>query len=82
MAKPNNIIELRESLLDMYDMAVKDPKRMNQAKEVFNGAGKTIGTLKLEIEYALARGEQPDVPFLGKTSGILLKDSAKKLLSA
>jgi len=29
-----------------------------------NTAGKVIGTLKIELEYAMLRGEKPNIPFL------------------
>ena len=46
-------------------MAVKaDPRRVNQSKEISNGAGKTINMLKLAMEYAGRRGEKPEIPFI------------------
>ena len=82
MAKPTDINELRDSLLDAYDMLSKDPKRVVQVGELANTAGKVLGTIKAQMEYALARGEEPDIPFMGKTSGKQLTSNAKRLLAA
>lgn len=65
MAKPKNIEELRDELMDAYEMVKTDPRRGNQVKEMVNAAGKVIGTLKLQLEYALMRGERPVIAFLG-----------------
>jgi len=69
MANPKNIEELRDQLLDAYGWVKSDPRRANQVKEMANTAGKVIGTLKLQLEYALLRKEKPYIPFLGKTGG-------------
>jgi hypothetical protein len=81
MATPKDINELRTQLLDAFDWIKADPRRANQVKEMANCAGKAIAATKLQFEYAWARGEEPDIPFLGKTSGKPLKANAK-LLSA
>lgn len=51
-----------------------------------NAAGKVLGTIKCQLEYAMLRSEQPEIPFLGKTSGIpmhsLLKANGTKLIEA
>ncbi len=44
-----------------------------------NAAGKVINGLKLKLVYAALRAEEPDIPFLGKTSGRPLKANAKLL---
>lgn len=64
MAQPKNIEELRSDLLDVYQWVKADPRRANQCKEMTNAAGKIIGTLKLELEYAMLRKEQPNIAFL------------------
>lgn len=65
MPKPSNIEELRSELLDAFEWIKADPRRANQVKEMTNAAGKVIGTLKLQLEYAALRGEKPSVEFLG-----------------
>ena len=81
MAKPKDMTELRDSLLDAFETLKGDPKRMLQTKELTNTAGKIIGTVKSQLEYALLRGEEPEIPFMGKTSGKTLKPGARALMS-
>lgn len=63
--KPANIEDLRDQLLEAYEWVKADPRRGNQVKEMTNTAGKVIGTLKLQLEYAMLRGEKPSIEFLG-----------------
>lgn len=81
MAKPKDINELRDQLLDAFDWVKGDPRRANQVKEMTNAAGKILGTVKAQLEYAVIKGEDPEIQFLGKTSGKPLRSGAK-LLSA
>jgi hypothetical protein len=59
-----NIRELRKELCKIFndlrsgELAAKDAKEMN------NAAGKIIGTLKVELEYAALRQERPEIEFL------------------
>jgi len=69
MSKPKNISQLRDDLLDAFEMVKVDPRRANQVKEMSNAAGKILGTLKAELEYAVIRGEKPIIPFIGNTDG-------------
>lgn len=62
---PNNIKELRDDLLEIYSQLKKDPRRLAQAAELSNTAGKIIASAKLEIEYAVMRGEKPECDFIG-----------------
>ena len=79
MAKPKDITELRDQLLDAFDSVKCDPRRSMQVKEMSNAAGKVLGTVKAQLEYALLKGEEPEIPFLGKTSGRPLRSGAKLL---
>lgn len=45
-------------------MLKHDPRRIAQTCELANVAGKVIASCKLEFEVAVARKEQPDIPFL------------------
>ena len=65
MPKPENIEDLRDELLAAYEWVKTDPRRGNQVKEMANTAGKVIGTLKLQLEYAMLRQEKPCIAFLG-----------------
>lgn len=53
-------------------MLKADPKRHNQVKELSNTAGKILGSLKIELEYAAIRGETPVIPFIGE--GLMVAD--------
>ena len=78
---PTNIDELRLQLLDAFDSVRTDPRRVNQVKEMSNAAGKILGTVKCQLEYALLRSECPDIPFLGKTSGVPITAKVTKQLA-
>lgn len=79
MSSPKTINELRDQLLDAFEWVKTDPRRANQVKEMTNAAGKILGTVKAQMEYSLLKGEDPDIPFLGKTSGRPLRAGAKLL---
>jgi len=79
MAKPKDINELRDELLNAYEWVKADPRRANQVKEMTNAAGKILGTLKTQIEYSVLRCEEPDISFMGSTSGKPLKSGLKLL---
>lgn len=82
MARPKDIVELRDQLLDAYDLLAKDPKREGQVAELANTAGKVLATVKHQLEYAALRGEEPDIAFMGKTSGRPLPANSRRLLGA
>ena len=79
MSKPKDINELRDQLLDAFEWVKGDPRRANQVKEMTNAAGKILGTVKCQLEYAVIKGEEPDIPFLGKTTGRPIKGNIKLL---
>lgn len=79
MQNPENIEALRNELLTSFTELRQDPRRVIQAKELANLAGKVLGTVKAQMVYALARGEEPDIPFLGPTSGKPLKANVPEL---
>lgn len=80
---PQNIKQLRDDLLDAYNMLKLDPKRYNQVGELANTAGKIIQTVKLELEYCGMRGEEPNIDFLEygqqrlKTEAVKVIESGK-----
>ena len=63
---PENINELRSQLLEAFDWVRSDPRRANQVKEMTNTAGKILVSIRTEVEYCLLRGEEPEIPFMGK----------------
>lgn len=64
MPKITNINELRQDLIDAYESLKSDPRRVVQVAELANTAGKIIGSVKIELEYALLKKERPNLPFL------------------
>jgi len=64
MSKPKNINELREALLDAFEWVKADPRRAGQVQEMSNAAGKALSSVKIELEYSVARKEKPEIPFL------------------
>ena len=64
MQNITNINELRKDLIGAYEMLRADPKRVVQVGELANTAGKIIGSVKLELEYAALRKETPNITFL------------------
>lgn len=79
MPKPKDIHELTDELLEAYEWVKQDPRRVNQVSEMANVAGKILGSLKTQMQYAALKGEEPDIPFMGKTSGKPLKTGVKLL---
>lgn len=79
MPRITNINELRNDLLDQYDMLKRDPKRLNQCAELANTAGKVIASVKLELEFAAIRGETPECEFLKYNGSLSEKPSLKRL---
>ena len=80
MSAPKNITELRNELLESFDQVKRDPRRLAQAGELANTAGKIISTVKTQLEYCLLINEEPNIPFLGATTGKPLQMRGMKLL--
>lgn len=78
--KPRDINELREEILDALELVKKDPDTVNQVREIINASGKVINLVRAQLQYAMLKGEEPDIPYLGKTSGKPLKSSARLLV--
>lgn len=79
MATPKNITELRNDLLESFEQVKKDPRRLAQAGELANTAGKIIASAKMQLEYSIMLGEEPNIPFLGEKTGVPLQDRRKLL---
>jgi len=59
-----NIKELRNSLSQNYELMVEGKMELKVGKQLANTAGKMIGTLKIELEYAQMRGSKKKIDFL------------------
>jgi hypothetical protein len=64
MEKIKNIIDLRNSLLDVYDKIRSGKIGIREAKENANVAGKIISTAKLQLEYNAYMKTQSPIEFL------------------
>lgn len=73
--------ELTEIVAQEIENVTKEPRRVNQAETIINAAGKIAGIAKIQCMYAYLKGEEPNIPFMGPTSGKALKPNAR-LLSA
>jgi len=62
-----DIEALRDELATMYDNVKANKVDADQAKMLTNVAGKIIGSLRVELEYAALNGEEPDIKFLEKS---------------
>lgn len=61
---PTNVTELRNDLLEIYTEIGTATIDLNVAKEKSNAAGKIIKSASVQLEYAIARNEIPDIPFM------------------
>ena len=59
-----NIEEVREALCVAFKDLRSGELEVKQAAEMSNMAGKIINSLKVELEYAALRHEEPDIEFL------------------
>lgn len=63
-AAPASMTELREHLLDIFARIGDGTISLQVAKEKSNAAGKIIKSAAVQLEYAVARKERPNIPFL------------------
>lgn len=64
MKKPTSMTELRDRLLEVFHQIGTGDIELSVAKEKSNAAGKIIKSAAVQLEYAVAREERPDIPFL------------------
>lgn len=65
----NSIEELRNELANVFKGLLDGSIEAGEAKEINNSAGKIIGTLKVELEYADLRNERPHIKFIDPNAG-------------
>lgn len=63
----NNITELRDELLQVFDGLRSGKLKPQMAKEVNNTAGKIIGSVKVQLEFCKLSGSKPEIKFLQGT---------------
>lgn len=61
---PSTMTELRNDLLALYAAIGHGEVDLKVAKEKNNAAGKIIKSASVQVEYAVARKEKPNIPFL------------------
>ena len=59
-----NITELRDELAAVFAGLKNGTLEPKQAVEMNTAAGKIINTVKVQLEYADMRGEEPNIPFM------------------
>lgn len=64
MNTPANLTELRNDLLEVYRDTRIDAIELSRAKELSNTAGKIIKSAGVQLDYAKARNEIPEIPFM------------------
>lgn len=62
-----NIDELTSELCEAFKTVKEDKGYVAQASELANIAGKIIKAQKLQLDYAVARKETPEMEFLSKS---------------
>lgn len=58
------IDDLRTSLSELFEGLKSGAADVKVASEMNNTAGKLINTLKVQLDYAALRKEEPNIPFL------------------
>jgi hypothetical protein len=59
-----NVAELRDDLADVFAELKAGTIKHEKASQMTNCAGKIIGTLRVEMEYADQRNTKPDIEFM------------------
>jgi len=59
-----NIVELRNELLDNFEKLKSKQMDLKMGKELTNAAGKVINSAKLELEYNTFIGNKEPISFL------------------
>jgi len=59
-----NIKELRDELVTVFDQLMDKTLTAKEAKEIINTAGKIIASCKIEVDYAKLNKKQKNIDFL------------------
>ena len=60
------ITDIRNDLVNVFNRLRDGTMEAKDAVEINNTAGKIISSVKVQLAYAALRGDQPDIPFLGR----------------
>ena len=66
---PTNSNELREFGCEVLAELRNKELHANIGKEIYNGMGKVINSVKMELEYAHITKQAPNIPFLAYDKG-------------
>ncbi len=80
MSKIQNMIMLREKVLQVFDDLEEGKIDLAHASTVAKLSETIVSGLKSEMQYAILTNQQPNIPFYGKGSGIALQDNVRKKL--
>jgi len=64
-----NLDELWDQLAESGRLVLRDTKRVHQAKEFSNNAGKMINVVRAKLVGCELAGTEPDIPQMGKFKG-------------
>lgn len=67
MAKIENVVQLRNNLIQIYEGVKTKKIGLKEAKELTNTAGKILSSAKLELEYKSYTGQKDKIEFLETT---------------
>jgi hypothetical protein len=67
MAKIENVVQLRNDLIQVYEGVKTKKIGLKEAKELTNTAGKILSSAKLELEYKSFTGQKEKIGFLETT---------------
>jgi len=76
MNRITNIKQLRQDLLDEYEHAKDDPRRLPIMRDLASNANTVFKGLAVELKYSEMRGEVPNIAFLntGESKTKQIKD--------
>lgn len=75
MKRPNNIEELRDTLLDTFTDIANGDIELNRAQQLSYNAGKVVSTLNTQLQLAVMCGEKPSVKFLEVPAHAVVDDA-------
>ena len=67
MAQIENVVQLRNDLIQIYQGVKTKKIGLKEAKELTNTAGKILSSAKLELEYKSYTGQKDKIEFLETT---------------
>ncbi len=59
-----NIVNLRDELIQLFHDIKNETVKTNIAAEMNNAAGKIMQSLKVQLEYSALKEEKPEIKFL------------------